>query len=67
MKVIIDRFEEDYAICEKEDLSIIDIPKSKIPQDAVEGDILTIEEDNISVDVEATKARRAEIENLFNS
>ena len=67
MRVIIDRFEESFAICEKEDLSIIDIPRSKLPQEAKEGDILLVEEDNIVIDVEATKIRRAELEKLFNS
>lgn len=67
MRVIIDRFEESFAVCEKDDLSLIDIPRNKIPSEAVEGDILVIEEENIVIDVEATKARREELEKLFNS
>lgn len=67
MRVIIDRFEKEFAVCEKEDMSMIDIPRNKIPQDAKEGDILLIEEDNINIDKEATAIRRAELEKLFNS
>ena len=42
MKIIIDRFEEEMAICEKSDYSIIKIEKSKLPIDAKEGSILII-------------------------
>lgn len=31
MKVIIDRFEANYAVCEEEDRTMIDIEKSKLP------------------------------------
>lgn len=67
MRVIIDRFEGNFAVCEKEDMSMTNIPKDKLPEEAKEGDILLIEVDNIVVDKEATKTRRAELEKLFNS
>lgn len=67
MKVIIDRFEEGFAVCEDEDMSITYIPINKIPQEAIEGDILEVDGDNIIIDVEATQTRRAELEDLFNS
>lgn len=67
MRVIIDRFEKDFAICEKEDMTMIDISRSKLPKEAKEGDILVVEDDNIIIDVEATKVRREELEKLFNS
>lgn len=67
MRVIIDRFEKDFAVCEKEDMTMIDISRSKLPKEAKEGDILVVEEDNIKIDVEATKVRREELEKLFNS
>ena len=66
MRVIIDRFEKDFAICEKEDMTMIDISRSRLPKEAKEGDILVVEEDNIKIDVEATKVRREELEKLFN-
>ena len=67
MRVIIDRFEKDFAICEKEDMTMIDISRSRLPKEAKEGDILVVEDDNIIIDVEATKVRREELERLFNS
>lgn len=67
MRVIIDRFEKDFAVCEKEDMTMIDISRSRLPKEAKEGDILIVEEDNIQIDVEATKVRREELERLFNS
>ena len=67
MRVIIDRFEKEFAVCEKDDMSMINILRLKLPQEAKEGDILLVDGDNIIVDIEATKIRRAELEKLFNS
>lgn len=62
MKVIIDRFENDFAVCEKEDRTMINIKKTKLPQQAKEGDILNIIDDEISVDIAETEKRKKEIE-----
>ncbi|MCB2307106.1 DUF3006 domain-containing protein [Clostridium estertheticum] len=62
MDVIIDRFEGNYAVCEKEDRTMIDIKKSKIPSIAKEGDVLSIDNDVIIIDIEKTKKRLNEIE-----
>lgn len=64
MNVIIDRFEGKFAVCEKEDRTMIDIKKSKIPSIAKEGDILSIDNDVIIIDIEKTEKKRREIENL---
>lgn len=64
MRVIIDRFEGNYAVCEKEDRTMIDIDKSRIPSDAKEGDALNIDGNKITIDIEATEKRRKEIEEL---
>jgi len=64
MKVIIDRFEGNFAVCEKEDRQMLDIEKSKIPNTAKEGDVLIITNDKITIDVEDTKKRKKEIEDL---
>jgi len=45
MKVIIDRFEGDYAVCEKEGRTMVDIERNKIPAEAKEGDALLVEDD----------------------
>ncbi len=63
--LIIDRFEGDWAIIE-EDERLLQIPRSWLPLDCQEGDIL-----KITVDQEATQARRQQMEarmkNLFKS
>lgn len=64
MKVTIDRFEGHYAICEKENREMIDIKRSAIPVEAKEGDVLNIEDNIITVDLEKTSRRKAEIEEL---
>lgn len=64
MKVTIDRFEGRFAVCEKEDRSMINIERDKIPSDAREGYILMVEGDKITIDSEGTDKRKKEIEEL---
>jgi len=64
MKVIIDRFEGDFAVCEKGDRQMIDIKKDKVPSTAKEGDVLNITGDKITIDIEETKKKKKEIEEL---
>lgn len=66
MRIIIDRFEDDMAICEKEDSSIIEIEKHKLPVDAKEGSILIIHNDKIVIDKKDTKNQKSKIELLLN-
>ncbi|MBP1764162.1 MAG: hypothetical protein H6Q65_1220 [Firmicutes bacterium] len=37
----IDRFEEDFAILEREDCSTFHMPRNQLPQEAKEGDVVT--------------------------
>jgi len=60
MKVIIDRFEGDYAIVELPNETFVDVPKVLFP-DAHEGDVI-----DISVDKEETKKRKDHIEELMS-
>ncbi len=66
MKVTIDRFEGNFAVCEKADRTMIDIPKDKIPPEAKEGDILIIEGDTIKIDTGGTAKRKKSIDKLMN-
>ena len=66
MKVTIDRFEGNFAVCEKADRTMIDIPKEKIPPEAKEGDILIIEVDSIKIDTAGTVKRKKSIDKLMN-
>jgi pyruvate kinase len=64
MKVVIDRFEGEYAVCEKENREMIDVKRDSLPKEAKEGDVLNILDRSISVDVEETEKRKKEIEDL---
>ncbi len=66
MKVIVDRFEGEYAVCEKENLDMINIEIKKIPKGVEEGDVLIIEEDSIRIDKDETKNRRNRIRKLMD-
>ena len=64
MKVVIDRFEGNYAICEKEDHIMINIEKTRLPTTAKEGDALIISDGSIIIDKLGTETRKKEIEEL---
>lgn len=64
MKVIIDRFEGNYAVCEADDKSMLNIEKSKLPRSAREGDILYVNGDKIRIDVKGTRERKRKIEKM---
>jgi len=66
--LIIDRFEEDLAICELEDGQMTDIKRQLLPEDAKEGDCVIMHDDNtIEIDHERTKQLKEDIDDLFNS
>jgi hypothetical protein len=65
MKVVIDRFEGNFAVCEKEDRTMLNISKDKIPTNAKEGDILIIEGDNIRIDTGGTAKRKRVINDMM--
>ena len=64
MNVIIDRFEGNYAVCEKEDRTMIDVKRVDLPSEAKEGDVLSINDGVIIIDIEKTEKRRIEIKKL---
>lgn len=61
MKVIIDRFEGDYAVVEIEEGKYVDIPKILIPN-SKEGDVIKIE-----IDENETEERKKYIQELMNN
>jgi len=61
MKVIIDRFEGQYAVVELDSGEFVDIPRAILPNLADEGDVISIE-----IDEEATDQKRKRIEGLMN-
>lgn len=64
MKVIIDRFEGTYAVCEKENREMINISKCTLPTNAKEGDVLSIDKDIITIDIAETELRKIETEKI---
>ena len=66
MKVIIDRFEGDFAVCEKADRTMLNIKRAQVPPDATEGDVLIIAGDTISIDTVETTRRKNIVNKLFS-
>ena len=60
MKVIIDRFEGDYAVVEIDKEKFVNLPKELVP-DAKEGDVIIIR-----VDHEETNKRKEHVKDLMN-
>jgi len=58
MKFAIDRYEGDFAVLESKEGEITRVPKNVIPQNAVEGDIISIE-----IDSNETRNRQKSIRN----
>jgi hypothetical protein len=65
MKLVIDRFEGAYAVGEKPDRTMVNIPKNKLPPGAKEGDVLIIEGDKIRIDAVETANRKKAAEDLM--
>lgn len=66
MKLIIDRFEGNFVVCEKENREIINIERNKIPSSANEGDVISLENKIFIIDVEETNIRKERISKLLN-
>lgn len=64
MKVIIDRFEGSFAVCETEKKEMINIDIKKLPYGCKEGDVLDIENGLNSIDKSGTDEQKAKIEKL---
>lgn len=60
--MIIDRFEGDFAVVETDE-GFLDIPRSQLPTEAEEGDVLVRCGDSYAVDRDATEQRRSSAAN----
>ncbi len=69
MQLIVDRIEEEYAICEKEDRTMIELKLNTLPCGVKEGTVLNLENGKIFIDETETlnKKRAAQklLDNLF--
>lgn len=61
MQVIIDRFENDYAVVELDNGIFVDLPKVLVPN-AHEGDVV-----DITVNTQETENRHKKIQKLMNN
>lgn len=61
MKYTIDRFESEYVVVELENQKFVNIPRSAIPIEAKEGDIISVQ-----VDTEDTQVRKKHIKKLMD-
>lgn len=62
MRLSLDRFEGDYAICEDDTQKVHEIHKSKLPTNAKLGDVLRLSlEGSLSVDKVETERRKQKI------
>lgn len=66
MKYIIDRFENEFAICEDENKKMIEIKKEDLPLNAKEGDVLNLKDGTFSIDSEETKKIKEDNFDLLN-
>ena len=61
-KMIIDRFDGTYAICEDKDKAFFAIDQTELPAGAKTGDVLVITDDGtLEIDVAETERRRNRI------
>ena len=63
MKLVIDRFEGTFAVCETETKEFVHVSKKDIPAEAKEGDVLTQTPDRkYQVDKDTTAQRKKDID-----
>lgn len=61
MVYVVDRIEGQYAVCEKDDKIMVNIPLEKIKGEPKEGYILLMDGDNFKIDNELTTKRQRQI------
>lgn len=62
MKWIVDRIENDIAVCELENGSFIDVNCKALPENVHEGDVITL-----CIDKAETENRKEKIDKLMNN
>ena len=66
MHIIIDRFEENIAICQTFNEETLEIEKTLLPKEAKEGDVLLcLENGNYLIDAAKTAERKRSLEERF--
>ena len=65
MKFIVDRFEDDYAVCEDDKFQIYNIPRTNLPIETKEGDVIIYDGCNYLIDTLSTTQRSSEVDSLM--
>jgi len=66
MKIIVDRFEGNYAVCEADGNKMINIERSRLPKEAREGDVLIFVDGKYIIDTSETAKRKDYIKSLMD-
>lgn len=65
MRAKIIRFEGPYAVCMKDDNSIVDIKRINIPRESREGDILNIGNSPIAIEKQIAKEKIIHVDDII--
>ena len=65
--IIIDRFEEEYAVCENEDMRMVNIPVMYLPKGVKEGDCIYLVNGKYIINNNETERLKKEIEKLTDN
>ena len=60
MRLIIDRFEEMFAVLETDNNTFLTVDKSVLPENAKEGNVLVFDGQNYIIDIEETRKERSD-------
>lgn len=64
MRLIIDRFEGSFAVCEDDKRNMVNIERNKLSPEVKEGDVLNVDDNIIKVDAKETHSRRDKVKKL---
>lgn len=64
--MIIDRFEADFAVCEKHGREMVNIPIADLPTGSKPGDVINIIDGEYVINPEETKKRKEDVQNRFS-
>ncbi len=62
----VDRIEENIAVCEKEDMTFVQINISELPQGIKDGDCIVKDNGIYTIDISETEKRKAEVDKLLD-
>lgn len=66
MRLIVNRFEGNMAVCERSDKSMVDIEVGKLPSDVKVGDVLIEKDGNYEFDLTQTEKRKKRVQALMD-